>query len=252
MPGLGSAFTRLTRTLIPRAPLAPDGLPFPSEKLIHAVAGTSDRAWFWQGGQLGAQTIRDILARRQITISSRQRILDFGCGCGRVLRHLAPEAAPGALHGTDYNPALVRWCARTLRSATVARNRLTPPTAYPDATFDFIYAFSVFTHLTEPLQHGWLAELRRISRPGGLILITTHGDRYQAQMGEADRARYSRGELVVWSGESEGKNRCAAFHPPSFVREQLAPRAGLTVGEFAAEGALGNPHQDAWLLARSE
>lgn len=252
MAGLGTTFTQLTRALFARPAIAPDGLPFPPEKLIHAVAGTKDTGWFWQGGQLGAQAITDLLARRGLTLATRMSILDFGCGCGRVIRHLAALAPTAQLHGTDYNPALIDWCRRHMKlpRAEFFRNDLAPPTGHADGAFDLVYAFSVFTHLTEPLQHAWLAELRRITRPGGLIIITTHGDRYLEKLSGADREAYERGETVVWSGHDAGKNRCATFHPPAYVRDRLAPAAGLEVLEWVAEGALGNPHQDAWLLRR--
>jgi SAM-dependent methyltransferase len=250
MAGFGTRFAQLTRALLPRPALAPDGLPLPPARLIHAVAGTKDPAWFWQGGQLGAKALTDILARRGLTLATHTSILDFGCGCGRVIRHLAPLAPAAQLRGTDYNPALIRWCRRALPVAEFSVNDLAPPLRHADGAFDLIYAFSVFTHLTEPLQHAWIAELRRILRPGGLLIISTHGERYREKLPEADRARFDSGETIVWSGDDAGKNRCATFHPPAYVRERLAPAAGLEVLEFAAEGALGNPHQDAWLLRR--
>lgn len=250
MAGLGTTLRQFTRELFSRPAVAPDGLPFPPARLIHAVAGTKDTGWFWQGGQLGARTIVDMLARRGLAPAECTRILDFGCGCGRVIRHLAPLAPRAELHGTDYNAALIRWCQRALQRTSFARNDLAPPTRYADGTFDLVYAFSVFTHLTEPLQHAWLAELRRITRPGGWMIITTHGDRYREKLNGQDRERFDRGETVVWSGGDAGKNRCATFHPPGYVRDRLAPEARVEVLEFVAEGALGNPHQDAWLLRR--
>jgi len=252
MAGFRGSLSKFARAVLARPLLAPDGLPFPPEKLIHTVAGTRDTGWFWQGGQLGAQAITDLLARRGVALAECARILDFGCGCGRVIRHLRALAPDSELHGTDYNRALVGWCARSLPGVTFFDNQLAPPTRHADAGFDLVYAFSVFTHLTGPLQHAWLAELRRITRPRGLIIITTHGDRYLEKLTGADRDTFLRGEPVVWSGDDAGKNRCAAFHPPSYVREHLAPAAGLEVLEFVAEGALGNPHQDAWLLQRRE
>lgn len=251
MPGPRAFLADFLRSRFARPAVAPDGLPFPPERLIHAVAGTKDTGWFWDGGQRGAQTIVDLLDRRGIPLTACSRILDFGCGCGRVVRHVMARAPGARLHGTDYNPALVRWCRRHLHGAEFSLNDLAPPTPLAGETFDLVYAFSVFTHLTESLQHAWLAELRRITRPGGWIIFTTHGDRYAEKLSADDRARYERGEMVVWSGEDAGKNRCASFHPPTWVRGTLAPRAGLEVLEFASEGALGNPHQDAWLLRRA-
>lgn len=229
---------------------APDGLAFPPASLIKAVAGTSDRSWFWEGGALGAETVVDLLARRGIALEDLDRVLDFGCGCGRVLRHLRARA-PGRgprLYGSDYNRKLVKWCRRSLPFAEVATNRLHPPIRYTDGMFDLIYAFSVFTHLTVPLQRAWMDELHRVLRPGGLLIISVHGDFYLDQLSGPERDRYQSGESVVWSDDGAGTNRCAAFHSERCVREQLT--RGFEVLEFAPEGARGNPRQDAYLLSR--
>ena len=64
--------------------------------------------------------MRAILARSGVTIERLGAILDFGCGAGRVLRHWKSLEGP-ALHGTDYNPELVAWCAASLPFAHVPR-----------------------------------------------------------------------------------------------------------------------------------
>ena len=53
---------------------------------------------------------------------------------------------------------------------------------YPDATFDLIYAFSVFTHLAPAGQTFWIAELTRVLKPGGCLFLTTHGEHYLPQL----------------------------------------------------------------------
>ena len=60
-----------------------------------------------------------------------------------------------------------------------APNDAHPPLPFPDESFDLIYATSVFTHLDERLQFEWLSELQRVSQPGGIVLLTTHGERYR-------------------------------------------------------------------------
>src|SRR6266850_5798640 len=66
---------------------APDGLPIPPADLVFLVAGTTSISWFLEGGALAAETIRRAMARRGVAINELGSILDFGCGCGRVLRH---------------------------------------------------------------------------------------------------------------------------------------------------------------------
>jgi len=236
--------------LLPR-PLAPDGLPFPSSRLIQLVAGTPDQSWFWEGGRRGAQTIDNLLEGTRDTAAPTKRALDFGCGCGRVLRHFHRIHPCTELYGSDYNPQPIRWCRRHLPFCHFSCNTLHPPIQFPDDHFDLVYAFSVITHLSEPLQKNWLAEFRRIIRAGGFLILSTHGDYYREQLTPHERSCYDRGELVVRSPESAGGNRCAAFHPPAFVHDTLAPTAGFTIRIHLPEGALGNPRQDAWLLQRA-
>jgi SAM-dependent methyltransferase len=223
------------------------GIPIPPGRLIHLVAGTEDVSWFLAGGAAAAAGIREVLVRNGLAIESFGAVLDFGCGAGRVLRHWSRLDGP-TLVGSDYNPALVAWCRRHLPFARFEVNGLDRPLAAGDASFDFIYALSVFTHLAEPLQRFWMAELTRVLRPGGHLLITTHGASYLGQLSDDDRARFRAGHAVVRGASRQGSNDCAVFHPESYVRRVLAE--GLDVVDFLPEGARGNPHQDAFLLRK--
>ena len=79
---------------------APDGLPIPLSDLIFPVAATTSISWFLEGGALAARTIREALERRGLEIEKLAAILDFGCGCGRVLRHWhALQRARIGFHG---------------------------------------------------------------------------------------------------------------------------------------------------------
>lgn len=223
------------------------GLPLPPSRLIYLVGGSNDLDWFLGAGAGAASSIRDALARNGIAIERLGAILDFGCGAGRVLRHWG-DLPSTRVCGTDYNPRLVRWCRSNLPFADVRRNGLSGRVDWPDATFDLIYALSVFTHLTEAVALDWVDELSRALKPGGHLLLTTHGDHYRDGLGPDDRARYDRGEVVVRLPGREGTNDCATFHPPAYVRSRLA--RALTVVDHAPEAALGNPRQDIWLLRK--
>ena len=101
------------------------------------------------------------------------RILDWGCGCGRLARYAAQ--IPGIeLSGCDIDADNVNWCATNLKGH-FAPSGMRPPLPFPSAGFDLIYGLSIFTHLREPLQDEWLAELQRVCAPGGLLLMTVHG-----------------------------------------------------------------------------
>lgn len=233
---------------------APDDLPVPPARLLVKVTGTPDPEQFIRTGALAADAIRSALAAvaHGGGLEQQGAILDFGCGCGRVLRHWRDLAARNAIeiHGTDYNPELTAWCSAHLPFARIATNGLAPPLAYPDARFGFIYALSVVTHLSEDLQRAWMSEFRRILRPGGLLLITTHGAFFTNRLTEAERAEFAAGRMVTRYGSASGSNLCSTYHPESWVRARLAGEADCEVVSFVPEGALGNPGQDLYLLRR--
>jgi SAM-dependent methyltransferase len=153
------------------------------------------------------------------------------------------------VHGTDNNPALVDWSRRNLPFAKVEFNRLEPPLGYADASFELVYALSVFTHLTANLQHAWVEELSRVLKPGGHLLMSTHGERYLGRLTTSERERFAAGELVVKDNiRSPGTNMCSAYHPVAYVRDQLARK--LELASFIPAGARGNPPQDLYILRK--
>lgn len=105
-----------------------------------------------------------------------RRVLDFGCGAGRVLRQFAPEAEAGEFWGCDLYEPTIHWLTENLSPPFrfyVNRKR---PMPHPDGYFDLIYAISVFTHITDDWAD-WLLELHRILKPDGLLLATFIGPR---------------------------------------------------------------------------
>lgn len=222
-----------------------DNLPIPAAVLRYLVAHTEDLDWFLRLGKLGAQTLVDILARQGETLDQFPKVLDFGCGCGRVLRYLK-DSPKVELHGTDCNAKAIQWCQQHLPFAKFSVNSLEPPLAYPDGMFNLIYVFSIFTHLTESLQSRWLDELRRVMAPGGYLILTLHGDKKAETLDPAERREYEKGNLVVREPNVVGSNYCMVYHPESYVRRVLT--RGFEVIDFVPEGAKGNPPQDAYLL----
>lgn len=235
----------LLKTVRSRIQGAPDGLPVPPGRLIYLVAGTYDVDWFLTLGRRGADAIRDTLARNNIDISKFAAMLDFGCGCGRVMRYFA-DLKNVAVHGCDYNSRLIDWCAKGLTFAKVKTNQLPPPLPYDAGTFDFVYALSVFTHLGEDLQFAWMDEMRRVIKPGGYLYMTTHGDSYLPRLDEDERRRYQADELVIRRQHLAGKNVCNAYYSQRYVRTRLT--RGCEVVDFIPQGAAGNPTQDVYLM----
>ncbi|HXH97561.1 MAG TPA: class I SAM-dependent methyltransferase, partial [Gaiellaceae bacterium] len=175
-----------------------------------------------------------------VPLDEVEAVLDFGCGCGRVTRYWAGFGASVA--GSDLDRAAVEWCRGNLPFGRFEVNGLEPPLAFENESFDLVYALSVFTHLPSELQLAWRDELLRVLRPGGYLLVTTHGRSYLPRLEPAERERFERGELVVRWADLPGTNLCSAYHPERYLRETFAN--GLELVELVPEGALGNPTQD--------
>src|SRR4051812_1306718 len=211
---------------------APDGLPIPPGQLMFLVQGTENVREFLTDGRGTAQGILDVLRGSGIEIDRSMNILDFGCGCGRVIRHL--HAMTGArLQGSDYNPQAVEWCQRNLRFGQFAVNGVAPPLPYEKEQFDLVYALSVFTHFPEDLQAAWMSELSRVLKPGGHLLMTTQGESFLPYMTEKERNDYRAGRLVVREQGTVGGNPFVAIHPPEFVKTHLPP--DLAIVSFVPE-----------------
>jgi SAM-dependent methyltransferase len=145
-----------------------DGIPVPPGVFRFWVAGTDNREWFLKSGKEGFLTLQNILGQNGLSIEDFGSILDFGCGCGRVLRHLEPFTSVRLL-GTDINQTAVRWCDANISFAEFGTNNPEPPLRYHNDSIDLVYAFSVFTHMTEKLQSKWLKEIHRVLKTGGLF-----------------------------------------------------------------------------------
>jgi SAM-dependent methyltransferase len=225
------------------------GIPVPPPDLIAQVGGIPDVEWFLVGGALAAQSVADILEKNGRAIGSFESILDFGCGCGRVVRHWR-SLRNASISGSDCRPELIDWCNQNVDFADFALNGMSPPLEYDDSTFDLVIALSVFTHLPGPLQLPWMEELVRVLRPGGFLLVSTHGDHYIEALTPEEIDLFHEGHLVVHGDEYAGSNRCSAFHPQRYVREVLAEC--LVVADFVPQGAKGNPFQDLYLLMKPQ
>jgi SAM-dependent methyltransferase len=154
----------------------PDQPPLPPPDLAAYVwGGTPPPDWqdaFDAGGRLLKEQLQQVVPGG---LDGGARVLDFGCGSGRLLRQLLPEAAAGDVHGTDIDEASIAWVQQHLCPpchAVVAPS--VPPLPYADASFDLIVAVSVFSQIADGWAE-WLLELRRILRPGGVLVCSLMG-----------------------------------------------------------------------------
>jgi SAM-dependent methyltransferase len=228
----------------------PDGLPIPPARLIWLAIGSIEISAFLETSKAQVyELIVPLLERNGLAMQDFATVLDFGCGCGRIMRYW--RSLEGVeLWGMDYNPAMVKWCQRNLGFAQFQVNQLAPPLPCEADKFDFAYARSVFTHLTEPLQCAWIQELHRVLKPGGVILFTVSGDAFTSLLTPLELAQYRDGHLVVREGQFAGQNICAVFHPQGYVHRQWAEH-GFEILDAIPGGQARCAPQDTYLAKKT-
>jgi ubiquinone/menaquinone biosynthesis C-methylase UbiE len=147
-------------------------LPLPPTSLLqYAHAGETCQSHATSGERDFEEIWRVVQAHRPNFFSETRRVLDFGCGIGRVTRHWA--AQPNRqVTGCDINAERIYWCVAHLSPPfKFFVSTFVPHLPLRDNSQDLVYAFSVFTHIDD-LHISWLYELRRVVSDAGLLLIT--------------------------------------------------------------------------------
>jgi SAM-dependent methyltransferase len=187
----GEPYAFLTRPM--PAELAEDGFPLPPPELWRRW-GLSAEAYL-SSGRINVETMISILREAGAPVATIERVLDFGCAEGRMLRHLYNDSER-QLWGVDINAERIAWCQQNLAPPMrFATTTTTPHLPFADCHFDLIYAISVFTHIGE-LADAWFLELLRILQPGGHLYLTIHDEHSIDVLLNRHRAEGKHTELV--------------------------------------------------------
>jgi SAM-dependent methyltransferase len=196
---------------------------FPPLRIVASTAGRQGYESYYEDGRRSVQVLLELISR-DIELKGA-RILEWGCGPARLVRHLARLGKESGIEvfGTDYDRATIEWCKSAIPGVTFAMNGLQPPLPFPDGFFDVVYSSSVFTHLSEAMHYAWLKDNFRVVKRAGLVIFGTAGDQEKYKLLPAEIPLYEAGELVVRTVPKEGAPRYNAFHSPAFVRHKLLP-----------------------------
>jgi ubiquinone/menaquinone biosynthesis C-methylase UbiE len=178
-------------------------------------------------------------------------ILDWGCGPARVIRHMPRLLSNKVkLYGTDYNEKSINWCKNNIKEIEFNHNSLEATLPYKDSSFDAIYGISIFTHLSKELHFNWFKELKRILRPGGIILLTTQGENFKPKLSTYERNLFDNGELIVRGNVKEGHRTYSAFHPDQFLKLLFTDLEILEKIVISKKDKNYTP-QDTWVLRKT-
>lgn len=168
-------------------------------------------------------------------LSAETRLLDFGCGWGRILRLFMKDIRPEHLFGIDSTSRFLMEARRCNPALGFLQTGLAPPTMITAGSFNLIVSFSVFSHLDEFIAGLWINEFHRLLRPGGLAVITTQSRRFIAFCAE-QRLRRASGIRL----EHGWYEACA----DSFTDEARA-NARYDAGRFLHATPVRRPHPGA-------
>ncbi|MEA2992999.1 MAG: hypothetical protein QOD40_1919 [Alphaproteobacteria bacterium] len=146
----------------------------PPLALRSIVAAPEEEVFLWTGAVDVTYLIGLYEIHGDTSLPYPRRVLDFGCGCGRLTRYLGLSQRYSTI-GADVNPDHIAWCFDHLPNVISVCNSTRPPLALLDGSIDFAYSLSVFSHLPEHAARAWLDDLARVITPGGILVITTHG-----------------------------------------------------------------------------
>lgn len=227
---------------------------------IHAMARGPLAA---AGGLYEADMTIDALRSVGVQTEDVRSALDFGCSSGRVVRVLAAAHPSVRWIGCDPNEQAISWAQENLAGIEFFANEQEPPLPIQSSSLDLVYGMSIWSHFAPTLGLRWLEEMRRLLRPGGHLVLTTHGltsislsasqgRRGTAQCREILQALFRRGwwyasefgEQGDWGVVNESWG--AAFLSPEWVLTNLCPP--WRVLAFAPGRYQDN--QDVWVFER--
>jgi len=203
---------------------------------------------YFEGGESSAKWLIGML-QRYIVLEHR-KILDWGCGPARIVRHLPKLLGPDCdYYGTDYNAETIAWCKQNIEGVAFSSNKLSPPTLFTSAFFDVVYGISILTHLSEENQKNWYHELLRITKPGGLLLLTSQGNVYKEKLTSAELNWFEQGQLITRGNVTEGHRVYATFHPPTYLQKLFSQESKILEHREGRKENWGL-EQDLWVLQK--
>ena len=159
-------------------------------------------------------------------LSAGMDLLDVGCGPASITADLAERVAPGRVVALDAASGALEAARATLRERGLSEQvELTcgdvMALPFEDASFDVVHAHQVLQHLADPV--GALAEMRRVTRPGGIVAVRD--------------AVYS---AMTWFPEPAGMDRWRSVYMATARANGGEPDAGSRLLSWAREAGLSD------------
>jgi len=224
-------------------------LKIPPARLMFDVIACSSAEYYTSTGKVMAMQIHEVMQKWMT--SEVEVICEWGAGPGRILFPLANMDTSGKVKfiGTDMYPPSIQWAQSVqVEPINFYLNKMNPPLPIDDGSVDFVYAVSVFTHLSERLTRSWFTEIMRILKPGGVFWFSTHsGQHHLEELNREQVAALSHGDFVAIQSRHNGSQMYTGIHCPKLMKSIIVT-AGADLLEYQAEG--NQKYQDAWIVQK--
>jgi SAM-dependent methyltransferase len=188
---------------------------------LREITASSDETIFLSSGLADLGRFLDLYRERGASLRNPPWVLDYGCGCGRLSRHLDGDER-FVTFGCDLNPDHVAWCQQHLRGVRTVLNRPGTALPFPGGFFDLVYGLSVVTHLSEEVALGVVADIARVLRPGGVAILTVHGYPALATIATSavhqDMTTVCRARALEFASSLPARGYIYVPYPPEIVR----------------------------------
>jgi SAM-dependent methyltransferase len=184
------------------------------------------------------------LATSYITLTHKSletaQILDFGCGYGRVMRSMYYYVDPDNVTGVDPWDRSIEECVNHgIKSNVFLSDYLPKDLPLGNKKFELIYAFSVFTHLSQLATKAALETLRNYIAPGGVLVITIRPNEYWA---------YDPNIAIEKKAELEAAHKKSGF--AFFPHERGTVNGDITYGDTSMTTEWLRIHFPKWSVAQ--
>lgn len=192
----------------PHIPIPPDYILYEAHQINYAS--------YISNGLNNAKKLKKLF-EKYIDLKDK-KVLDWGCGPARIIRHFPNLIKNATFFGADYNEVTIAWNKDNIKGPSFFVNGLNPPSSIEDNFFDAIYGLSVFTHLSLDNHFNWVKELNRITKKNAVLILTTQGEVYKIKLFGADLEKFNSNKIVIQGNTKEGHRTFSAFHPPKAIR----------------------------------
>ena len=152
--------------------------------ILHSAARYDLQLWLATFGR--ERAIRERILRLA-RLEPGESVLDVGCGTGTLAIAAKRQVGPsGTAYGIDASPEMLARAKKKARKAgidVVLQNALAQALPFPDARFDAVLSTVMLHHLPRNARRQCAAEMRRVLKPGGRVLVVEFGSSAREQKG---------------------------------------------------------------------